>query len=151
MEPTSADKRFLRLAYEEARRSFEQGGVAVGAALAEGEELVALGHNRRVQNGDPTAHGEMDCIRNAGRRTQYAGLTLYTTLSPCIMCAGAVVLLGIPRVVIGDAVNFAGSVEFLRSHGVEVLVVEDEDCIALTRTFIEERPELWSEDSGGRV
>lgn len=105
-----------------------------------------MGHNRRVQDGDPIAHGEMDCLRKAGRRGEYAGITLYTTLSPCMMCSGAILQFGIKSVVIGDAENFPGNITFLQQHGVDVTVLDDPDCIALMARFIKERPELWHED-----
>jgi cytosine deaminase len=117
--------------------------------MVEEDRLIASGHNRRVQDGDPIAHGEMDCLRKAGRRARYGGVTMYTTLSPCMMCAGTIVQFGIPRVVIGEAVNFAGNIDFLRSRGVEVTVVNDPQCIELMSRFIQERPDLWDEDVAG--
>jgi cytosine/creatinine deaminase len=140
------DRRFLRLAYEEARRGFDEGGCPIGSVLAEGGTLLAQGRNRRVQQGDPIAHGEMDCLRTAGRRKSYRRMTLYTSLSPCMMCAGTIVQFGIPRVVVGEATNFAGNIDFLRERGVEVILVNDPDCIALMARFIREKPELWAED-----
>jgi cytosine deaminase len=143
---TSTDAKFLRLAYEEALTGFNEGGCPIGSVLAEGGTLIAHGRNRRVQEGDPIAHGEMDCLRKAGRRASYKGTTLYTTLSPCMMCAGTIVQFGIPRVVIGDVTNFEGDPGFLRDHGVEVVIEEDADCLALMARFIAEKPELWAED-----
>ncbi len=140
------DRMFLRLAYDQARTGFDEGGCPIGSVLAEGDRLVAQGRNRRVQNGDPIAHGEMDCLRTAGRQKSYRRMTLYTSLSPCMMCAGTIVQFGIPRVVVGEATNFGGNEEFLRSRGVEVVVAEDPDCITLMRRFIAERPALWAED-----
>jgi cytosine deaminase len=140
------DHEFLYLAYEQARKSFEEGGLPIGAALAKGAEVVAVGHNRRVQSGDPIAHGEMDCLRRAGRRRDYAELTLYTTLSPCMMCTGTILQFGIPRVVIGEDRNFPGHPHFLREKGVDVEIVDDPDCIALMARLIREKPELWAED-----
>jgi len=118
--------------------------------MAENGSLVAAGHNRRVQERDPIAHAEMDCFRKAGRRARYEGVTLYTTLSPCMMCAGTAVQFGIQRVVVGENRNFPGNIEFLRGHGVEVRLVDDAECIALMRRFIEEHPDLWDEDIAGR-
>ncbi len=145
---TEADRRFLRLAYEEAKQGYDEGGLPIGSVLAEGDRLVASGHNRRVQEGDPIAHGEMDCIRRAGRQRSYRGMTIYTTLSPCMMCAGTIVQFGIPRCVIAEATNFPGNPDFLRQHGVEVVIADDPDCIALMRRFIAEKPDLWAEDIG---
>jgi creatinine deaminase len=140
------DGKFLRLAYEQASKSFDEGGLPIGAALAKEGELVAVGHNRRVQSGDPIAHGEMDCLRRAGRRRDYGALTLYTTLSPCMMCTGTILQFGIPRVVIGEDRNFPGNPAFLREQGVDVVIADDPDCIALMARLIREKPELWAED-----
>lgn len=140
------DAAFLRLALAEARQGFEEGGVPVGAVLVEGGQVIASGHNKRVQEGDPIAHGEMDCLRAAGRRPNYRGVTLYTTLAPCMMCSGTIVQFAIPRLVIGENRNFEGNLDFLRSRGIEVALLDDPDCVALMRRFIAERPELWHED-----
>jgi cytosine deaminase len=140
------DRKFLRLAYEEALTGFNEGGCPIGSVLAKGATLIAQGRNRRVQEGDPIAHGEMDCLRRAGRRASYEGTTLYTTLSPCMMCAGTIIQFGIPRVVIGDVTNFPGDPKFLESRGVEVVIAEDPDCLALMARFIAEKPKLWAED-----
>jgi cytosine deaminase len=144
------DREFLRVAYEQAYTSYAEGGLPIGAAMVEGGRVIAAGHNRRVQDGDPTAHGEMDCVRRAGRRARYDGITLYTTLSPCMMCAGTLVQFGVPRVVIGEDRNFPGNPDFLRAHGVDVVLLDDPDCIELMARFIRERPELWDEDIAGR-
>ena len=114
--------------------------------LARGGEEVSRGHNQRVQQGDPIAHGEMDALRKAGRQKTYRDTVLYTTLSPCMMCSGTIVQFGIPRVVVGENTTFGGNEEFLRQHGVEVVIAEDADCIALMEKFIREKPELWAED-----
>ncbi|MEM7377434.1 MAG: nucleoside deaminase [Pseudomonadota bacterium] len=140
------DARFLRMAYEEAKAGFDEGGCPIGSVLARGDELIAQGRNQRVQGGDPIAHGEMDCLRKAGRQKTYRDKTLYTSLSPCMMCSGTIVQFGIPRVVVGENVNFGGNEAFLRERGVEVIVVNDPDCIALMKRFVEEKPELWLED-----
>src|SRR5690242_12530635 len=150
MQSSDPDLRFLRAAYEQALDSYNQGGLPIGAAMVENSALIAVGHNRRVQDGDPIAHGEMDCFRKAGRRARYDGVTLYTTLSPCMMCAGTVLQFGVKRVVVGENRNFPGNIEFLRSHGVEVRLMDDADCSALMQRFIAERPELWDEDIAGR-
>lgn len=141
---------FLRLAYQQALESYQEGGLPIGAILTKDGEVLAAGHNRRVQDGDPIAHGEMDCLRKAGRRPDYAGTVLYTTLSPCMMCSGTVLQFGIPVVVIGEDRNFPGNPDFLRAHGVEVILLQDPDCIDLMRRFIAERPDLWDEDIAGR-
>lgn len=146
-----ADRTFLARALEQAQKSYDEGGLPIGAAMVAGGEVLAVGHNRRVQAGDPTAHGEMDCLRRAGRRPNYAGVTLYTTLSPCMMCAGTIVQFGIPRVVIGEDVNFPGNIPFLRARGVDVRLIQDPACQELMARFIRERPELWSEDIAGRT
>ncbi len=143
---TDTDKIFLRIAYNEAKAGFDEGGCPIGSVLAEGDKLIAQGRNQRVQQGDPIAHGEMDCLRKAGRQKSYRKMTLYTSLSPCMMCTGTIIQFGIPRVVIGENETFGGNEEFLRSKGVEVILADDEDCIALMRRFIEEKPELWAED-----
>jgi len=140
----------MRLAYEQALKSYNEGGLPIGAVMVEHDAVIAAGHNRRVQDDDPTAHGEMDCLRRAGRRARYDGVTMYTTLSPCMMCAGTILQFGISDVVIGEARNFPGNPDFLRSHGVRVTVVDDPDCIELMARFIRERPELWDEDIAGR-
>jgi creatinine deaminase len=145
-----ADRHFLRAAYDQALKSYNEGGVPVGAVMVENGAIIAAGHNRRVQQGDPLAHGEMDCFRNAGRRSRYDGVTLYTTLSPCMMCAGAVVQFGVQRLVVGENRNFPGNIDFLRSHGVKVVLLDDAACIALMQRFIRERPDLWDEDIAGR-
>src|SRR5262249_12426629 len=146
LELTAIDAGFLRLAYEEAKAGFDEGGCPIGSVLAEGERLIARGRNQRVQQGDPIAHGEMDCLRKAGRQKSYRRMTLYTSLSPCMMCTGTIIQFGIPRVVIGEAQNFPGNPEFLRQRGVEVVIADDPDCIALMARFIRERPQLWNED-----
>ncbi len=150
---TELDDKFLKVAYREAQAGFDEGGCPIGSVIVRGSMLIAKGRNRRVQDGDPIAHGEMDAIRRAGRQTTYGDTTLYTTLSPCMMCSGTIVQFGIPRVVIGENKTFGGNEEFLRKNGVEVVIAENHDCIALMERFIRERPELWAEDiaedSGG--
>ena len=143
---TPTDAKFLRIAYDEAKAGFDEGGCPIGSVLAEGERLIAQGRNQRVQRGDPIAHGEMDCLRKAGRQRSYRKMTLYTSLSPCMMCTGTIIQFGIPRVIVGEARNFPGNPELLRQHGVEVIIADDPDCIALMERFIREKPELWAED-----
>src|SRR6266849_10693860 len=150
-----SDREMMALALHQARVSLEAGGVPVGAVLAAGSasqgwQLVAAGHNERVQRGDPVAHGEIACLRNAGRRPSYLDTTLYTTLSPCQMCTGAILLFQIPRVVVGEAQSFAGDLGFLSDRGVEIVLLDDEGCMAAMREFQRRYPEVWSEDIGGR-
>jgi creatinine deaminase len=147
----SRDRRFMEMAYRQALDSYREGGLPIGAVMVEDGRVIAAGHNRRVQDGDPTAHGEMDCIRRAGRRSRYGSTTLYTTLSPCMMCSGTIVQFGVPRIVIGEDTSFPGNPGFLREHGVDVTILGDPACISLMSRFIAERPELWDEDIGGRT
>ncbi len=126
------------------------GAVLAAASASQGWQVIAAGHNERVQRGDPVAHGEIACLRNAGRRPSYADTTLYTTLSPCQMCTGAILLFQIPRVVVGEAGTFAGDLAFLADRGVEIVLLDDEGCMAVMREFQERYPEVWSEDIGGR-
>ncbi len=140
------DRKFLRMAYDEAHAGFNEGGCPIGSVLAKGNQLIAKGRNQRVQQGDPIAHGEMDCLRKAGRQKSYRGMTLYTSLSPCMMCSGTIIQFGIQRVVVGENKNFGGNEDFLRQQGVEVILADDEECIALMQRFITEKPELWAED-----
>jgi cytosine/creatinine deaminase len=144
------DREMMALALGQARVSLAAGGVPVGAVLAAGGEVIAAGHNERVQRGDPVAHGEISCLRNAGRRPSYKDTTLYTTLSPCPMCTGAIVLFQIPRVVVGEAETFVGDLDYLAVKGVDVLLLDDPDCKAAMREFQERYPQVWSEDIGGR-
>jgi creatinine deaminase len=144
------DRKMMALALGQARVGLEAGGVPVGAVLAAQGQLVAAGHNERVQRGDPVAHGEIACLRNAGRRPSYADTTLYTTLSPCQMCSGAILLFQIPRVVVGEAETFEGDLGFLTSRGVEIVLLDDEGCRAVMTEFQQRYPQVWSEDIGGR-
>lgn len=144
------DQEMMARALGQARTSLEAGGVPVGAVLAAGDELLAAGHNERVQRGDPVAHGEIACLRNAGRRPSYAGTTLYTTLSPCQMCTGAILLFQIPRVVVGEARTFAGDLDFLRDRGVRIVLMDDPACVTVMEEFQARYPQVWSEDIGGR-
>jgi creatinine deaminase len=143
---SAADLRFIELSFREAKASLDAGGLPIGSVLARGPVLVASGHNQRVQQGDPIAHGEMDALRKAGRQKTYRDTTLYTSLSPCMMCAGTIVQFGIPRVVINDTINFGGNEDFLRSHGVEVIDAAHEPSIQQMRAFIAAHPALWNED-----
>jgi cytosine deaminase len=140
----------LVAAIAEARRGLEEGGIPIGSALVIDDVVVGRGHNRRVQSGSPILHAEMDALERSGRlsASRYRKATVYTTLSPCDMCSGAVLLYGIPRVVVGENRTFMGAEELLRSRGVEVTVVDDPECIGMMATFIRTRPELWNEDIG---
>jgi len=141
---------FLRAAIDEAERGRAEGGIPIGAVLVHRGTIIGRGHNRRVQQGSTVLHGEMDALERGGRRAAsvYRESTMYTTLSPCAMCTGAVLLYGIPRVVVGENQTFMGEEELLRSRGVVVEVVQDPGCIAMMRDFIATHPELWFEDIG---
>ena len=148
---TTSPDSFLTAAVAEAEQGLREGGIPIGAVLVYGGEIIGRGHNRRVQRGSAVLHGEMDALENAGRRaaSTYRDTTLYTTLSPCAMCSGAILLYGIPRVVIGENQTFLGEEELLRSRGVAVEVRQDPACIRLMTEFIRTHPELWNEDLGG--
>ena len=141
---------FLDAAIEEARRGAEEGGIPIGSVIVHRGEIIGRGHNRRVQKGSAILHGEMDALENAGRRpaSVYRDCVLYTTLSPCAMCSGAILLYGIPRVIVGENQTFMGEEDLLRGRGVELTVVQDQRCIGMMRTFIAAHPELWNEDIG---
>jgi len=136
-------------ALSQAEKSLGEGGIPIGAVLVNsGGAIVARGHNERVQGGDPTAHAEVVCFRNAGRRRDWKELTLVSTLSPCIMCTGTTLLFGLKRVIVGENKNFLGAEELMCSNGVQVTVLQDERCIQLMQRFLQEKPDLWSEDIG---
>lgn len=139
----------LQEALEQARSGLREGGLPIGSVLADREgRIVARGHNLRVQTGDPTAHAETVCIRNAGRRRDWTGLTLVSTLSPCFMCRGAALLYRIPRIIVGENRNFLGAEDLLQQRGVEVVVLNDAACIQMMAEFIRAHPDLWNEDIG---
>lgn len=142
--------RFLEVAIEEARLGLDEGGIPIGSVLVLDDRVVGRGHNRRVQRGSAILHAEMDALENAGRMSgaDYRRSVLYSTLSPCDMCSGAVLLYGIPRVIVGENRTFRGPEEYLRSRGVDMQVVDDPTCIAMMEDFIRSRPELWNEDIG---
>jgi cytosine/creatinine deaminase len=143
------DQALLQAALEEARSGLRDGGLPIGSVLADRQgQIVARGHNLRVQSGDPTAHAETVCIRNAGRRRDWAELTLVSTLSPCIMCTGTALLYRIPRVVIGENRNFLGAEDLFRQNGVQVVVLNDAECVQLMGEFIRTHADLWNEDIG---
>ena len=150
MAERDGDRGFLDSAIDEARTGLAEGGVPIGAALVVDGEIVATGRNRRVQMGSAIRHGETDCLENAGRLrgSVYARSTMYTTLSPCPMCSGALLLYGIPRVVLGENRTFMGAEDHLRSSGVEVVNLDSAECAALMREFIGTHPDIWNEDIG---
>ena len=150
MTSTSEDWRpWLDAAIEQAEKSWSEGGIPIGAVLVDRHgEIVARGHNERVQSGDPTAHGEMSCIRKAGRRRDWHELTLVTTLSPCPMCAGTTVLYRIPRVIIGESRTFQGAESWLLDAGVDLIQADCDRCVMLMERMQQEKPDLWAEDIG---
>ena len=141
---------FLQAALDEARKSASEGGIPIGSVLVDEGRIIGRGHNCRVQTGSPIDHGEMNCLRNAGRLPAkvYRNCTLYSTLSPCPMCSGAIVLYKIPRLVVGENQTFLGAEDYLRANGVDVTILEDAECIQLMRGFIQANPQLWNEDIG---
>src|SRR4051812_20424504 len=151
---------FLRAALDEAKLGLSEGGLPIGSVLVRGGTIIGRGHNRRVQKGDPMAHAEIDCLTNAGRQTTYKDTVLYSTLMPCYLCSGAAVQFGIPRVVVGESVTFHGgesthagakcglSPQFMQSAGIEVVDLNDPECIAMMTKFIKDNPKLWNEDIG---
>jgi cytosine deaminase len=141
---------FMRAAIEEARKGLAEGGIPIGSVLVVGGKIAGRGHNRRVQRGSAILHAEIDALEDAGRlpARDYASAALYTTLSPCDMCSGAALLYGIPLIVIGENRTFRGPEEYLRSRGIELAVLDDEECVRLMSDFIAARPELWHEDIG---
>ena len=141
---------FMQAAIEEARLGLAEGGIPIGSVLVHKGAILGRGHNRRVQKGSAILHGEMDALENSGRQpaSVYRESVLYTTLSPCPMCSGAILLYGIPRVIIGESQTFMGEESLLRSRGVQVEVLQSGECIDLMRRFIDEKPELWNEDIG---
>jgi cytosine/creatinine deaminase len=141
---------FLNAALTQARKSLAEGGIPIGSVLVHEGKIIGAGHNCRVQTGSPIDHGEMNCLRNAGRLSSaiYRNCTIYSTLSPCPMCSGAIVLYKIPRVIVGENVTFQGAEDYMRSNGIVLDVVQDQECIELMTGFIEAHPELWNEDIG---
>lgn len=140
--------KFMRIAIDEAKQGLKEGGIPIGSCLVRNGVVVGRGHNRRVQQNDPVMHAEIDCLRNAGRIGSYKGTVLYSTLMPCYLCAGAIVQFGIKKVIAGESRTFAGAVEFMRSHAVEVVDSGLEECKQLMRDFIIRNPDLWKEDIG---
>ncbi|MBK8845081.1 MAG: nucleoside deaminase [Bacteroidetes bacterium] len=140
--------KFMQLAIDEARKGLDEGGIPIGSVLMRNGELIASGHNKRVQEKNPILHGEMDCLNNAGRIGSYRDTIIYSTLMPCYMCAGTIVQFKIRKVIVGESVTFAGAREFMEQHGVEVIDLNLDECIEMMQDFIKQNPELWSEDIG---
>lgn len=138
----------MQAAIEQAKKSLAEGGIPIGSVLIKDGKIVARGHNKRVQEKNPILHGEMDCLNNAGRLGSYQDTVIYSTLMPCYMCAGTIVQFKIPKVVVGESVNFSGARQFMEQHGVEVIDLSNSDCIKMMSKFIDENPELWGEDIG---
>jgi creatinine deaminase len=143
-------EKLLKAAFDQAQKGLKEGGIPIGSVIVYKGEIIGRGHNRRVQQASSVLHAEMDALENAGRQpaSVYKKCTLYTTLSPCPMCSGAIVLYGIPRVVVGENQTFMGEEELLRARGVQVDVVQDSSCVQMMKTFIKHKPELWNEDIG---
>ncbi len=144
------DDKYMELAIKQAQKGLSEGGIPIGAVLIHDDKVLGQGHNQRVQKGSPILHGEMDCLENAGRQpaSVYQNSTMYTTLSPCSMCSGAMVLYGISRVVIGENITFKGEEEWLKEHNIEVTVLQNKKCIKIMEDFIKNSPEIWNEDIG---
>lgn len=138
----------MSLAIAEARLGLREGGIPIGSVLCREDTIIGCGHNRRVQRGDPIAHAEIDCLQNAGRQATYRDTVLFSTLMPCYLCAGAAVQFGIPQVIVGESETFSGAEQFMREHGLEVVILDDSECKALMEEFIASNPELWNEDIG---
>jgi cytosine/creatinine deaminase len=146
---------FLRAAIDEAKQGLTEGGLPIGSVLVRNGQIIGRGHNRRVQHGDPMAHAEIDCMKNAGRQITYKDTILYSTLMPCYLCTGAAVQFGVPKVIVGESVTFPGgegkwgkSPDFMRANGIEVVDLSDPECIEMMRKFIRDNPALWNEDIG---
>lgn len=140
--------KYMAIAIAEAQQGLQEGGIPIGSVLVKNDEICGRGHNKRVQDSDPVTHAEIDCLRNAGRIGNYAETTLYSTLMPCYLCAGAVVQFGIKTVIAGESQTFGGAREFMESHGVTVIDLDLEECKQLMRDFIAQNPRLWNEDIG---
>ncbi len=138
----------MQAAIDEARLGLREGGIPIGSVLVKAGQIIGRGHNKRVQDGDPVTHAEIDCLRHAGRVGSYRDAVLYSTLMPCYLCAGAVVQFNIKQVIVGESQTFSGAPEFMRAHGVEVVDLNLPECVALMREFITKNPRLWNEDIG---
>jgi creatinine deaminase len=142
------EDKFMTAAIDEAKQGLSEKGIPIGSILVKNGAIVGRGHNKRVQDGDPITHAEIDCLRNAGRVGSYKDAVLYSTLMPCYLCAGAVVQFGIKKVIVGESKTFPGAKEFMESHGVEVIDLNNAECISIMEDFIEKNPTLWNEDIG---
>jgi cytosine deaminase len=139
---------FLKYAIDEARQALKEGGIPIGSILVKDGKIVGKGHNMRVQNNDPTAHAEIECLRNTGRTGTFQQTILYSTLMPCYLCAGAIVQFGIKRIIVGESRNFEGAIEFMKSKGVEVINLDSPECVEMMHQFIVNNLDLWCEDIG---
>lgn len=139
---------FMQEAIRQARKSLSEGGIPIGSALARDGKLIASGHNKRVQENNPILHGEMDCLNNAGRVGSFRGTTIYSTLTPCYMCAGTIVQFKIPKVIVAESRTFPGARAFMEQHGVQVIDLDLPECVEMMRTFIAQKPQVWNEDIG---
>lgn len=139
---------FMAAAIAEAKQGLQEGGIPIGSVLVKNGQIIGKGHNKRVQDSDPVTHAEIDCLRNAGRVGSYKDTTLYSTLMPCYLCAGAVVQFGIKKVIVGESKTFAGAKEFMESHQVEVIDLKLDECQQLMSEFIQNKPDVWNEDIG---
>ncbi len=139
---------FLNEAIKEAKKGLSEDGIPIGSVLVKKGQIIGRGHNKRIQENNPMIHAEIDCLMNAGRIGSYKDTVLYSTLMPCYLCAGAVVQFGIKKIIAGESQTFSGAVEFMKSHGVEVIDLNNEECIQMMSNFIESHPELWNEDIG---
>ena len=140
----------MQLAISMAKKGYKEGGIPIGSVLVQEGKVLSTGHNQRVQNADPVAHAEIDCLKNAGRIGSYKNTVLYSTLMPCYLCAGAVVQFGIKKVIAGESVTFNGAESFMTDHGVEVTDLKSDECIKMMKVFIEKNPDLWNEDIGNK-
>ena len=140
------DQMFIKAACAEARAGLQEGGIPIGSVLVRHGQIIARGRNQRIQQDSPILHGEMHCLANAGRQTSYRDCVIYSTLMPCYMCAGTIVQFGIPRVIVGESRNFSGASDFMRSHGIELIDLDDPECYQLMADFIKAHPQLWNED-----
>jgi creatinine deaminase len=140
--------KFMQAAIDEAKKGRDSGGIPIGSVLVKDNKIIGAGHNQRVQQNDPMAHAEIDCLKQAGRVGTYRDMVLYSTLMPCYLCAGAVVQFGIKKVIVGENSSFPGAEKFMLEHGVEVINTNNQECVDLMRTFIEQYPKLWNEDIG---
>ena len=148
MDHSEVHRNFMKVAIEEAKLGMRNGGIPVGSLLVRDGKIIGRGHNKRVQEKDPTSHAEIDCLRKTGRIGSYSGTTLYSTLMPCYLCAGAVVQFGIKKVVVGESSTFEGAEELMVSHGVQVINLNLDECKEIMKQFIEKNPKLWNEDVG---